>query len=365
MIPEDKLLFICTRQNFLETHKKAVIDLCDREKINWEKVYAIAKQHGVAPLVYLNLQKCFENSFLVPQDIANKFKLYLYTKKTLEKKWENTLRDTLDFFQKRLIDVMLIKGVALNALVYEHSWIVNKNDFDIIIRSETITPTLKEKNEIEDYIRSIKSKGIECDYFNHHDIICAEALPIDFRDIWNNAKKINFLGQDVYVMSPEDMLIIACINSKRKRFFRLKSLFDIAEIIRTYPDLNWKVFTGKTKKYHCNNVVYTALFVTKKTIGCRFPEAVLKDLGVFPLRKLIIHIIIRYLSIRMSLTSLYPFSEENPMIRKINLSLALPFMVFQWRHLLRKLLHIQKRFVNKIYSKTIFRLRWLLNLRNV
>lgn len=348
MKTEDNLLFICARQNFLDTHKKAVIDLCNRERINWDRVYATAKLHSVVPLIYLNLQKCIENGLTIPHDIANKFKLYIYTRKVLENKWEEALKNALDFFHKRFIDVMLVKGIALNALVYMHPWLVNKNDLDIIIKPRESTLTISGKKEIFDYIRSIKLKGIECDYFSHHDIHCTETLLIDFADIWNNAKKIDFLGYNVYVMSPEDMLIVACINCRRKRFFRLKSLFDIAEIINTYPDLNWEDFTRKARKYHCNNIIYTALFVTKITIGCNIPEKVFKNLVVFPLRKLIIRFIIRYLSLRMSLTSLYPFSEENPLVRKTNLSLALPFAVFQWRHFWLKMLHIRKRFVNRI-----------------
>jgi len=74
MKPEDKLLFICTRQNFLDIHRQEVLDLCIREKIDWNRVYATAKLHGVAPLIYLNLQKCAGTGISVPPDIANKFK---------------------------------------------------------------------------------------------------------------------------------------------------------------------------------------------------------------------------------------------------------------------------------------------------
>jgi len=242
---------------------------------------------------------------------------------------------------------MLVKGVALNALVYMHPWLVNKNDYDIIIKPKNGELINYEKKEIFDYIRSIKLKGIECDYFSHHDIHCTETLSIDFADIWSNAKRINFLGHDVYAMTPEDMLIVACINCRRKRFFRLKSLFDIAEIINTYPELDWENFTRKAKKYRCNNLIYAALFITKMTVECGFPENVFEKLAIFPLRKLIIHLIIRYLNLRMSLTSLYPFSEENPLARKINMSLVLPFAVFQWRHFSRKIFYTNKKFVNR------------------
>ena len=157
MIPEDKLLFICTRQNFLDTHKKAVIDLCDREKINWERVYATAKLHGVAPLIYLNLQKCSGNGLVIPNDIANKFKLYIYTRKILEKEWEDTLKDALDFFHQRSIDVMLVKGVALNALVYMHPWLVNKNDFDLTLVDCFDGKYIPTKLERLDFYQDLKS----------------------------------------------------------------------------------------------------------------------------------------------------------------------------------------------------------------
>jgi len=89
-----------------------------------------------------------------------------------------------------------------------------------------------------------------------------ETLPVDFKSIWSKTKETTFQGQKVLVLSPEDMLLAACINSSRKRFFRLKSLCDIAEIINYFKELDWEVFIHNAKKYHCRYIVYTSLLVT-------------------------------------------------------------------------------------------------------
>jgi hypothetical protein len=76
-------------------------------------------------------------------------------------------------------------------------------------------------------------------------------------DVWSKTKETTFQGQKVLVMSPEDMLLAACINSCRKRFFRLKSLCDIAEIINYFKELDWEVFI-----HNGRYIVYTSLLVT-------------------------------------------------------------------------------------------------------
>jgi hypothetical protein len=82
--------------------------------------------------------------------------------------------------------------------------------------------------------------------------------------------------------------------------------------------------------------IYSNL-VTKMTLGCEFPEKVLDDLAVTPVRSAIIHHIIRYPNQHMPLSCLYPFSLENPKERKVNLSLVLPYATYSWRQVLFKM----------------------------
>jgi len=88
------------------------------------------------------------------------------------------------------------------------------------------------------YLAEIYRSGIECDLPGHHDVDMNGVLPVRFDRIWEAARAVDFHGQEAFVMAPEDLLLSLCINSCRKRYFRLKHLFDIAETVHRL-DLDW------------------------------------------------------------------------------------------------------------------------------
>jgi hypothetical protein len=162
-------------------------------------------------------------------------------------------------------------------------------------------------------------------------------LPVDFHRIWQDAAKISFGGQDVWIMSPEDMLISTCINSCRKRFFRLRSLCNIAEIIDKYPDLNWAELLEKAGTYDCHTIVYTALLVTTMTVGCQLPAGLFDDLQVNPVRAKIISYLSRYSS-PAAFSSLYSGGSKGG--RQLDLSLLLPYASFRWYQIWRRVVFV-------------------------
>lgn len=330
MKPEDHLLFVCTRQNFLPTHKETLLEICHEKDIKWDVVYSTAELHGIAPLVYSNLEQCDHTKLRIPDDILNRFKFYSYRNIKISEHKAEVMMDVLSFLDKKSFDIMLVKGAALNVLVYRHPWLTVQNDFDLILKPrgrEINDLTKEERKEIYNYL---EDRDIEHGYMEHHDIDLRGFYPLNFKKIWNESTIIKYMGKDVFVMSPEDMLITACITSCRKRFFRLKTLCDIAEIIHKYHDLKWDVVTSKAKEYRCNNIVYAALLITQMTLGCKFPEEVIDNLGVITARSALIRFIINYLNQHLSLSYLYPFPVERPKGRRFNLSLILPYATYDW-----------------------------------
>ncbi len=89
----------------------------------------------------------------------------------------------------------------------------------------------------------------------------------------------------------------------------------------------WDDFASRAVEYQCNRMVYTALMITRMTVGCQFPEEVLNNSQINPLRSKIIHI----LSKRMSFCSLFSFySGRNLFGRVISPSLLLPYASYSW-----------------------------------
>lgn len=346
---EDKFLFICVRQEFLEEHKKILFGICSNEDLDWNAVYSTAELHGVAPLVYSNLKKCTDMNSMIPDQIMKKFRQCFFRNILIKDIMAKKITEAVSFFNGKNIDLMLIKGAALDILVYDSPWSVHSCDVDLILRKvkEEVSETEDKKN-----YSLVKRLGcVEHGYFEHHDLDMNRVLLINYQKIWDQATKIDYKGQNLFVMSPEDMLISVCINSCRKRFFRLKNLCDIAEIIRTFSDINWDAVTSKAKEYHCNNIVYTALIITKMTLGCEFPEKVLYDLEVSPVRAKII----TYLSQKMSFSSLSSlYSGTDIFGKKVNSSLILPYTTYTWCQALQM---IRLVFIQALYENNRKRIR--------
>ena len=335
--PEYQLLYIATRQDFQEGHKAAVRDTARSNELDWGLVYETAAQHGVAPLIFANVISKDGEALHIPADITHKFELNAYSQVIEKKKAAQRLKESLTFFSEQGIDVMLAKGIALEQLVYDQPWFTAAQDIDLILRRrlEDISP-----EELHDIQHTMHNSGIEYDFYTHHDLNINGALPVDFDRIWSDAHTAALYEQQVYLMAPEDLLISVCINSCRKRFFRLKSLCDIAETVRKFPTLDWDRLAEKAVSYDCTPIIYTALQVTDRTLGCPMPDGLLSTFQIGWFRKHTIDSTIQMLIQNVALSS-YPFSGVTLSGRQLNLAIILPYMNYRGYQVWRKLREIQ------------------------
>ncbi len=340
MEPEDQILLLCTRQDFQDQHKGEVGDLIRKCSIRWNLVFSTAVKHGVLPLVYVNLFQRLGFDPDVPPRIARVFTNYVSRYALFEEKKAEVISNTLRFLNSRSIRAMLVKGAALNLLVYECPWYTNPKDADLIVYNRRDQLAEEEIYAILNQGDDLMGFQIEYDFFEHHDINMNGVLPVDFERIWRDALKMLYRGQEVHVMSHEDMLISLCINSCRKRYFRLKSLCDIAETTYKLPDLKWDEFVIKARDYDCHIIVYAALIITKLTLGCKVPEFVLEDLGVNMARRTVInHALSSFFFPRLSFVE-FPFPGKKVFGRQINLFLILPYLTYRGYQVNRKIKYV-------------------------
>ena len=137
-------------------------------------------------------------------------------------------------------------------------------------------------------------------------------------------------------MGPEDLLIAAGLNCGRHQFLHLKHLCDIAEIVRVYPALDWRVVSDRARSQTSANILYTALQLTQRTVGCRVPPAVWADLGVSRSRQALVGLVCRLLlALPLAATS----AGLSLGGRRIPLTLLLPYATYTWPQLGRRLAH--------------------------
>jgi hypothetical protein len=277
MTREDRILFACARQDFGPEHRRTVEELAGSGGINpdWERLAATAERHGVLPIVGANLRHCDPAVLHLSAALAERLETALFENALLKERDAARLAAALASLRAARLEAMLLKGAALDLLVYAEPWVTSSRDTDLLVRPLSGFRAGPEERELRS---ALYREGIECDLNVHHDVDMNGVLPIPFARIWQDARPIDFRGQDAWVMSPEDLLISLCINSCRKRFRRLKSFFDIAETIAA-GNLDWERLTRKVRSYRCEGIVFSALLTTERTVGCSLPQESLAALS--------------------------------------------------------------------------------------
>jgi hypothetical protein len=299
--------------------------------LQWEAIFAATVDHHVAPLVYANLARCPLSALRIPSQTLEKFRLALGQNLVEKMRRADRLARALAVLNERSLDVMLIKGAALDLTVYAPFTLTNSQDVDIVLRSRL--------GEIAAADRAALSVArhnfpLEYDFFEHHDVTINGVLPVNFDRIWQDAVRVSYAGQPVWIMCPEDLFIAACINACRKRFCRLKAMVDIAEILLAYPELDWDEVARRSVSDQCNNIVYAALLLVGMLLGPQVPKSVLDRLETRPVRSAVIRFLVR---------RLHSYSWTAPPVgvqvfnRDVNLSLLLPYMTYRTDQIQRKL----------------------------
>src|SRR5262245_40140769 len=132
MTPQDQLLCLLTRQLFQEKHQKAVLDLCSHHSIPWDVVYITAREHGVAPLIHMNLIRCGGMTLGISQPLWTTSELLLAANQLRKRRQAEKIVQLVSRFRQRSIDVMLVKGVALDCVVYAQPWYTISGDVDLV-----------------------------------------------------------------------------------------------------------------------------------------------------------------------------------------------------------------------------------------
>ncbi|HVR96948.1 MAG TPA: nucleotidyltransferase family protein [Thermoanaerobaculia bacterium] len=291
MTPEDSILYLCCRQEFLPEHREGVGGISRQRPVRWESLAAAAERHGVAPVVGENLRRCDAAALRIPPAVAERLELAFFENAVTKEREAERLAAALVRLREVGYEAILLKGAALDLLVYREPWVVVSRDVDLVLRplpGRTLDPEEKAVR------RALYRSGIECDLLTHHDVTMNGVLPVRFDSVWEEARPIRFREAEALVMGPEDLFVSLCINLCRKRFARLKGLFDVAESARLLPCLDWDRLARRAREHGCEGIVYTALLATRETLGVSFPAGLLDELGVSAARAWAVRRLLRH-----------------------------------------------------------------------
>ncbi len=324
MSREDRILCAVTRQELSPEHRAAVAELTAprRRPVDWRRVVETAERHGVAPIVGANLARCGAGERGLPAALAGRLELALYENAAVKERDGARLAAVISRLAAEGLETLLVKGAALDLLVYEQpAWAVSR-DLDLSVRRVAGAPRGEEDWDLR---RPLYAQGIECDYLTHHDVTMNGLLPIPFARIWRDARPVRLRGAAAWAMAPEDLVIALAVNACRKRYFHLKCMFSLAEAVGRSPGLDWKVLAEKARDYGCRGIVHAAFSAARATLGLALPAAFLPDLGVPAARARLLGLLVRALAAGRPFTGMSGHGRGRILGRSVHPALLLAY----------------------------------------
>ncbi len=265
-----------------------------------------AVRHRIAPLLYHKIRLAGAEP-MFPKDVVRKLR-----EKYLANAYRNTvlfhrLTELVARLNHKEIPVILLKGAHLAEFIYRDISLRPMSDLDILVREEHLSEVVQiafsagyrffyDKENAKD--KSGKSYCYDIsEYYKHfqplihpetqslleiHCFISDIGTPFEIpaSELWEHAQPAGLNGNNVFILSPEDLIIHLCLHAAYDHLFGfgMSALYDIAITAKHYEgNINWKEIRRRSVKWRTTRCVSLALYFTKKWLGADIPDEMFEN----------------------------------------------------------------------------------------
>ena len=95
----------------------------------------------------------------------------------------------------------------------------------------------------------------------------------DYEGFWQRAQTLTLKGGEVRVLGPEDALLVLCLVGAKGRWQRLQMVCDVAECLRTFPDVSWGTVTDMADATGTLRILHLGLILATELAGIELPSS--------------------------------------------------------------------------------------------
>jgi Uncharacterised nucleotidyltransferase len=260
---------------------------------NWDLLLGLAEEHRVASMLFLRLA---DMGTTVPPLAQVRMRA------EYDKNMFHSLANAAELIAvlKALEDAMIpaipFKGVVLGASVYHDLTTRPAGDLDVLIHYRHLlratTVVLERGYELKTPVRSDGTPAIQ-DYYEYlferqSDGKVLElrwrldlTLPKFKRDlgmdwVWPYRRITMLAGAEVPDLGPEIKLLTLCMHGSKHVWSRLIWICDVARLLTSATDLDWKEVTNEAKKAGLRRTLALGVLLAHRVAGAIVPPTVLR-----------------------------------------------------------------------------------------
>jgi hypothetical protein len=97
-------------------------------------------------------------------------------------------------------------------------------------------------------------------------------FPVDLQCLWEKLGRLPVAGVQVRCLPPNELLVYLSLHGSRHGWERLAWICDVAELLRTYPDLDWPQVIAQAQSLGCERALMLALLLASELLDANVPS---------------------------------------------------------------------------------------------
>lgn len=285
--PEIELILCCARTNITTATAERIKTLV-QQNINWNYLIETASRHGVLPLLYQSLKTTCPDT--LAHNILAQLKNFFHSNALRNLFLTQELLKLLTLLKENDIQAIPFKGPVLAISAYGNLSLRQFSDLDILVSKQDYEPakellrsvgysTLYDKEHETSYLQAQmwhQERQINVDL---HYGIPPQELHLDIEGFWQRLEPVSFMGTTILTLSPEDHLLILCINGHKQEWLQLSDICSIALMISTYPNIDWQRLIEQAQNLRIRRILYLILLLVKNLFNTPVPEEILSTIN--------------------------------------------------------------------------------------
>jgi hypothetical protein len=253
----------------------------------------MALRQGVMPLLYFHLNTLCPDA--IPPATLEEWSSNFQANALNNLLLTSELVKLLHLFQEKEIRAIPFKGPVLTASVYKNLTLRQFCDLDILVSEQDFFKArdlLLSQGYCSWHELEWQQSFIDQRHRVHIDLHQGITpwyfpCPLNFTELWQRLESVSLAGTTVVNLSPEDLLMILCVQLGRDFWVKREQLIkicDITELIQARPTLNWEHVIEQVNQLGCRRMLFLGLSLARQLWNVALPQDILlqieADLGV-------------------------------------------------------------------------------------